>query len=120
AIDAARGWLNKLPLFVNDEPRMSIEKIGALGRLYARREGVKLIVVDFLQKVDGPGERRHEVISNVSKRLCELAGSEGVHILILSQLTNPNDREKTKMKPNLRMFRESGDPVQDAHIVMAV
>ncbi len=120
AIDSMRDWFRKLPLFINDAATMRIEKIVAISRLHARRDGVKLVVVDFLQKVQGPGDKKHEVVSNVSLRLCDLAKTEGVHAFILSQLTNPGDRDRSKIKPNMRMFRDSGDPVQDAHIIAAV
>lgn len=120
AVEAANSYIQRWPLLIDDSPSMDISKLIALGRLHARRDGCKLMVVDYLQRVHGPGERKHEVVSNVSRLLCGLAKQEKIHVLALSQLTNPMDRERQKVVPNLRMFRDSGDPVQDAHLVLAV
>lgn len=120
AVEAANTYIQKWPLYIDDAPMLDISKLVALGRFHARQNACKLVVVDYLQRVNGPGDKRHEVVSNVSRALCGLAKEEKVHVLALSQLTNPMDRDRNKIKPNLRMFRDSGDPVQDANVVMAV
>jgi replicative DNA helicase len=120
AVEAAMPWLSKMPLLIEDSASMRIEKLVALLRLAARRDGVKLGVVDFLQKVDAPGDKQNEKVNYASNALRVLAKEEKIHLVILSQLTNPGDRERSKIKPNWRMFRDSANLAQDAHICLAV
>lgn len=120
AIEAAQQWIPKLPLYVIDADEMPLHMIVSMGKLHARRDNVKLIVIDFLQQVDAPGGSQLEAINNASRGLCKLAKAEKIHLLVLSQLTNPDNRDKTKVKPNWRMIRGSGNLAMDAHIVLAV
>lgn len=120
ALDATVPWIQKMPLLIEDSPNMRVERLCAQMRLAARRDGVKLGVVDFIQKLDAPGDRQNEKINYASNALRALAKEEGIHLIILSQLTNPNDRDRSKIKPNARMFRDSANLVQDVHICLAV
>lgn len=120
AVDAAIPWISKMPLLMEDSPNMEIRKQVALMRLAARRDGVKLGVVDFIQKMDAPGDKQNDKVNYASNALRCLAGEEDIHIVILSQLTNPSNQDRSKVKPNLRMFRDSANLAQDVHICMAV
>lgn len=118
-LKAIRPQLESWPLWVEDSGSMEIGKLRAVARMHIRRHGVIVIIVDYIQKVRAQGfNKRHEMISAVSEGLRELAKSENVIVLALSQLTQPED--KKKRAPRLFDYKESGDIVNDAHAVLAV
>jgi replicative DNA helicase len=81
--------INSLPIYIDDDPNLTLQQLIARGRMAVRRHAVQLIIVDFLQLVDMPGIRdATERLTEVTHGLRDLAKFEkGLHVIGLSQLT---------------------------------
>jgi replicative DNA helicase len=117
-IERHANLVSNLPISVDDDSSMDIGKIRAVTRVMAKKNGVKLVVVDFLQKVKAPGSDARARINNASEQLRAMAKEENVHVIALSQITQPD--KKIKAAPTMFSFRESQGPVDDAHLALAV
>jgi replicative DNA helicase len=112
--DAVEEFRNR-PLFIDDSSPLHIRELLARARQFIRKEKVRLVVVDYLQTIDAPGREKMERVSNASAALRDLAKSENVTVLALSQLRRPasiNDR------PTMIQLKESGDIEQHAHTIV--
>ena len=110
--------LQNMPLYVQDASSMHISAIEAQTKIHVRQDKIDMVFVDYLQKVNGEGQTRAEVVSGCSKRLMGLAKDEGVHVQALSQFKNPG--EGRKAKPHEFAFKESGDIAGDCNVALAV
>ncbi|WP_158618287.1 replicative DNA helicase [Chitinophaga lutea] len=109
------------PIFIDDSPGLNIQQLKAKARLLYQREGVRFIIVDYLQLMSGSSTNkgnREQEISAISRQLKVLALELKIPILALSQLSR--DVEKRKGKPQLSDLRESGAIEQDADMVLFV
>jgi replicative DNA helicase len=106
------------PLLI-DEYARHINEIVPRAHLYIRKYGAKLIVVDFLQIVDAPGDKEYEKVSYVADALRDLAKETKVPVLGLSQLTRPEKKDKgINFEPNMMMLRSSGKLEQNSHLIL--
>lgn len=119
----AAGELEALPLFIDDTPGLTIAALRTRARRMKRRHGVGLIVVDYLQLLQGSsrsgGDNRVQEISEISRGLKTLAKELGVPVIALSQLSRAVESREDK-RPQLSDLRESGSIEQDADIVLFV
>ena len=98
--------LGRLPLHVIDQGSMSVDELGARARLERSRIGAELIVVDYAQKLDCPGEReRHLQVAQITIALKTLARDLKIPVLALSQLRRLPPG--VSRKPELDDFAES-------------
>lgn len=110
--------VRKWPIRIDDTSKQ-IQEIIPRAHLWVRRHGVKLIIVDFLQRVRSPGEGESEQISYASDALTEFAKSTGVPVLCLSQLTPPDGKKNpANVEPNMQMLRWSRNIEQNAHLIL--
>ena len=95
-----------------------IDGIVSAARLAVRRHGVKLIIVDYLQKVRAAGEyeSHHLAIAEVSEKLARLGQSTGAHVLALAQLKR--EAEGKERMPIMSDLAESGHIERDADLIM--
>ena len=110
----------EVPLFLDDNPRVTVMEIRAKARrIKARFGGVGLIVIDYLQLMGGNGnsENRQLEVSEISRNLKILARELEVPIVALSQLSR-NLEARSDKRPMLSDLRESGSLEQDADVVM--
>ncbi len=116
----AAGALYKQNIFVDDSPGLTVTEIRAKSRRLRRRPGLDLIVVDYLQLMNGSGEEnRQQEIATISRSLKNLARELHVPILALSQLNRAVESREDK-RPRLGDLRESGAVEQDADVVMFI
>jgi replicative DNA helicase len=117
----AAAQISQAPLFIDDSPSRTMTEIAANARRLKRRQGLGLIVVDYLQLIepDNPRDPRQEQVSKISRRLKGLARELAVPILCLGQL-NRQVESTSSNKPQLSHLRESGAIEQDADVVMFV
>lgn len=116
----AFGCISQLPLWIDDSATSTMAEIAARAERLKRDNGLKLVVVDYLQLLSG-GKRygnRQEEVSDISRGLKALAKSLQVPVLALSQLKRGQDREDRQ--PMLSDLRESGAIEQDADVVMFI
>jgi len=110
----------EIPLFLDDNPRVTVMEIRAKARrIKARYGGLALIVIDYLQLMSGGGnpENRQLEVSEISRNLKILARELEVPIVALSQLSR-NLEARGDKRPMLSDLRESGSLEQDADVVM--
>ena len=105
-------WMQR---FLIDEQPRTVDEMTAIARLYARRFGVKVVLVDYLQLVPTTNTRqpREQQVSEISRKLKGMAKSANVAVLCLAQL-NRDIEKRDQKKPKLSDLRESGSIEQDA------
>jgi replicative DNA helicase len=104
------------PIYVDARPSLKIQELLATARLYVRRHQVQLIVVDYLRLVDAPGRDLRDRVGNVANALRQLAKSERIGVVLLSQLRRPDGGINTK--PSMLDLKESGDIEAHSHVVL--
>jgi replicative DNA helicase len=113
----AASVLYKKPVFVDDSPGLTVTEIRAKSRRMRRRPGLGLIIVDYLQLMQGSGgENRQQEIAQISRSLKNLARELEVPIIAVSQLNRSLESREDK-RPRLGDLRESGAIEQDADVV---
>ena len=119
----AAADLQQLPLYIDDTPALSIAALRTRARRLKRQRGIGMIVVDYLQLLQGSSrqasENRVNEISEITRGLKTLAKELNVPVLALSQLSRQVEQREDK-RPQLSDLRESGTIEQDADIVLFV
>ncbi|MCL6251475.1 replicative DNA helicase [Altererythrobacter sp. KTW20L] len=118
-ISFASQRLANLPLYIDDTPALSIAALRARARRLKRRHDIGLVVVDYLQLLQGSGrgnDNRVNEISEISRGLKTLAKELSVPVIALSQLSRAVESREDK-RPQLSDLRESGSIEQDADMV---
>lgn len=116
----ALGPLSEAPIYIDDTPGISIAEIRAKCRKLKIEKNIGLIVIDYLQLIQGSGKKnasREQEISEISRSLKVLAKELDVPIIALSQLSRAAEARQDH-RPMLSDLRESGAIEQDADIVM--
>jgi replicative DNA helicase len=121
-ISHAIGRLGEAPIFIDDNPMITVMDIRAKARRMKSREGgLGLIVVDYIQLMSGrtSAENRQVEVSEISRALKILARELEVPVVALSQLSR-NLEMRADKRPVLADLRESGALEQDADVVMFI
>jgi replicative DNA helicase len=115
--------LQSLPFYVDETGGLSIGQLAARARRLKRQRGLDLLVIDYIQLLQGSSRRssenRVQEITEITTRLKALAKELNVPILALSQLSRQVEAREDK-RPQLSDLRESGSIEQDADVVMFV
>ncbi len=116
------GILTEAPLFIDDTPGMSVLELRAKARRLKKEKDVKLIIIDYLQLMEGPrnAESRQQEISLISRSLKGLAKELDVPVVALSQLSRAVEVRGGDRRPMLSDLRESGAIEQDADVVLFI
>ena len=114
----ASGSLATANIYIDDTPGIKMSQIRAQSRRLAKEKGnLGLIVIDYLQLIEGPhSESRQQEVSAISRQLKKLAKELHVPVIALSQLSRSVEQRQDK-RPVLSDIRESGSIEQDADIV---
>ncbi len=118
-LSQAMGELADAPIFIDDTPGISISEMRTKARRLQLEQGIKLLIIDYLQLAD-PGRRydnRVQEVSIVSQGLKNLARELKIPVLAVSQLSRAVEH-RGERKPQLADLRESGAIEQDADVVM--
>ncbi len=120
-INTAVQLMSDAPIYIDDTPGLSPTEIRARARRLQREHGLSLIVVDYLQLMQVPGnkENRATEISEISRSLKALAKELSVPIIALSQL-NRSVEQRTDKRPVMSDLRESGAIEQDADLIIFI
>jgi len=114
----AMGMLAEAPLYIDDTPALSVLEMRTKARRLMAEEGLRLLVVDYLQLAVGRNlENRVQEVTEISQGLKNLARELKMPILALSQLSRAVEHRGTR-QPQLADLRESGAIEQDADVVM--
>lgn len=121
---SASGVLSEAPIYIDDTPGISIMEIRAKCRKLKMEKNIGLIVIDYLQLIQGSSNKRNvsreQEISEISRSLKILAKELDVPVIALSQLSRAAEQRKDDHRPMLSDLRESGAIEQDADIVMFI
>jgi len=117
----ATGMLADAPIFIDDTPGLTALEMRAKARRLKSENNLGLIVVDYLQLMQGKtnSENRTQEISDISRSLKAMAKELNVPVLALSQL-NRSLENRTDKRPQLADLRESGAIEQDADVIMFI
>ena len=113
------GEVADAPLFIDDSPNLTMMEIRAKARRLKQRHNLKLVIVDYLQLMQGNkrAESRQQEVSELSRSLKLLAKELECPVIAMSQLNRGPEQRQDK-KPQLSDLRESGAIEQDADIVI--
>jgi replicative DNA helicase len=117
----AAGILGSAPIWIDDTPAMTLLEMRSKARRLRADSGVGLVIVDYLQLMQGPtnSESRQQEVSQISRGLKALAKELGIPVIALSQLSRaPEQRTGDNKRPQLSDLRESGAIEQDADLIM--
>lgn len=111
--------IEKAPLYIDDSSSVTVSQIRAKCRRLKQRHNLGLVVIDYLQLMQGDGrdENRQNVVADISRSLKILAKELNIPIITLSQLSRGPESRSDK-RPMLSDLRESGAIEQDADIVI--
>lgn len=116
--------LSRAPFYVDDTPSLPVTEFRTKAKRLVKNNGVRLIIVDYLQLMQGPAElrgMREQEVAAISRTLKATAKELDVPIIALSQLSrNAVQREKSNGRPQLSDLRESGSIEQDADMVIFI
>jgi replicative DNA helicase len=117
----ASSEMSLAPLFIDDSPSRTMTEIAASARRLKRREGLSLVVIDYLQLIEPDNQKdpRQEQVAKIARRLKALARELHVPVLCLAQLNRQAEVARDN-RPRLSHLRESGAIEQDADVVMFV
>ena len=116
----ALGPLSEAPIYIDDTAGISVAEIRAKCRKLKLEKNIGLVVIDYLQLIQGSGKRntnREQEISEISRSLKIMAKELDVPVIALSQLSRAAEQRQDH-RPMLSDLRESGAIEQDADIVM--
>ncbi|HPW65010.1 MAG TPA: replicative DNA helicase, partial [Candidatus Omnitrophota bacterium] len=118
-LTAAAGKLSEAPIFIDDSPAQTVLEIRAKARRLKMKHDIQLIVIDYLQLMQGVRsvESRQQEISEISRSLKALAREIRVPVIAVSQLSRAVE-QRTGNRPQLSDLRESGAIEQDADLVV--
>ena len=113
--------ISNLSLFIDDSPALTVSSIRTRARRLKRKEGLDLIVIDYLQLINSDSknlnDNRVKEVSDITRGLKALAKELNIPVIALSQLSRKvEDREEKR--PQLSDLRESGAIEQDADLVV--
>ena len=118
AISAASSELQQAPIFVEESSRLNVTDILAKSRRLQAERGLDLVVIDYLQLIEGAEDDESRVleVARISRSLKAIARELEVPVIALSQLSRQIEQRGTE--PMLSDLRESGALEADADLVM--
>jgi replicative DNA helicase len=113
--------ISAAPLYIDDTPSRTLTEIAAVARRLKRKQGLSLVVIDYLQLIepDNPRDPRQEQVAKIARRLKTMSRELDIPVLCLAQLNRQAEVSRDN-RPRLNHLRESGAIEQDADVVMFV
>jgi replicative DNA helicase len=115
--------LSQAKVYIDDTPGISVMEMRAKARRLKLEAGLDLLIVDYLQLMQGRGrfENRTQEIGSISRALKGLAKELNIPVIAISQLSRaPESRAGQGHRPQLSDLRESGALEQDADVVVFI
>jgi len=113
----AADTVSQMPIHIEDTPGITISQVETLSRKYHLRHGIRWIGLDYLQLMGDWDTEKQSAMSNITKRLKNLAKSLNIPVMVISQLNRALELRSDKV-PKLSDLRDSGSIEQDADIVL--
>ncbi len=120
-LSTALGRLGDAKVFIDDSAGLGVLEMRAKARRLKAEHGLDLLVIDYLQLMQGRGrfENRTQELASISRALKALAKELNVPVLALSQLSRAPE-SRSDRRPQLSDLRESGALEQDADVVLFI
>src|SRR5438477_6996310 len=120
-LSVAIGTLSEAKIFIDDTPSIGVLEMRAKCRRLAAQHGLNLVIVDYIQLMQGRGrfENRTLELASISRSMKGLAKELSVPIVVLSQLSRAPE-SRSDHRPQLSDLRESGALEQDADVVIFI
>ncbi|WP_414587456.1 replicative DNA helicase [Scytonema sp. PCC 10023] len=118
-LSRAISTLEELPIYIDDTPNITVTEMRSQARRLQAELGTELglIIIDYLQLMEGAGDNRVQELSKITRSLKSLARELSVPLIALSQLSRGVEA-RTNKRPMLSDLRESGSIEQDADLVL--
>ena len=119
SIAASFNGMGNVPFLLDDTPGISVAELRSRCRRIKARQGLDLVIVDYLQlmQASGRAESRVQAVSEMTRNLKILARELDIPLIVLSQLSREPDK-RSDHTPVMSDLRESGSIEQDADIIM--
>ena len=115
--------LRTLPMYLYDQPAMTLGEVAGKARKLVRQHKIKLLVVDYLQLMKGSsrkGEAQRRVeLEEITRGMKQLAKQLGITVVLLSQL-NREVEKRTNPRPVMSDLKECGAIEEDADVILAL
>lgn len=121
-IGIAMGQLSEAAIYIDDSPNTSIMEIRTKARRLQMEKGLDMLVIDYLQLMEGRGkytDNRVQEVAEITRGLKGIARELNIPVIALSQLSRTVEQSRPAI-PKLSHLRESGSIEQDADIVMFI
>ena len=112
----ASGTLSEAPIYIDDTPQLRAVEMRSKARRLNFERGIDLIIVDYLQLMQGEGRDEVEKTSHISRSLKTLARELNVPVIAVSQMSRAVEA-RASHRPQLSDLRGSGSIEQDADLV---
>jgi replicative DNA helicase len=121
SLTEAISKLAELPIFIDDTSNPTVNEIKKKAQKLQAENGGKLglILIDYLQLMDGGSDNRVQELSRITRGLKGMAKDLNVPVIVLSQL-NRSVEQRTNKRPMMSDLRESGSTEQDADLIMMI
>jgi len=122
-IGQAMGVLSEAPIFIDDSATSNVMEIRTKARRLKLEHGLGLLVIDYLQLMEGRGrnsDNRVQEVAEITRGLKAVARELDIPVLALSQLSRAVEQQTGPAVPKLAHLRESGSIEQDADVVMFI
>jgi len=120
AINNALLTMQKMPLYWDDSSSIDTTEIRAKIIRQIKDNGIKVVVVDYLQLMNGKGQNREQEVAHITRTLKAISKEHNIPVLALAQLSRSVEQRGGSKRPTLSDLRESGSVEQDADTVMFI
>lgn len=116
-LDVAFQTMKKIPCYINERPAPPMDAIARQARKWAYEKKIKLLIVDYLQRIRSVGkEPRHEQVEGFARGFKEIARELNIPVLVLCQV-NRNVENRNDKRPQMADLRDSGAIEQEADVI---
>jgi len=122
-IGQAMGILSEAPIFIDDSATANVMEIRTKARRLKLEHGLSLLIVDYLQLMEGRStysDNRVQEVSEITRSLKAIARELNIPVIALSQLSRAAEQQSGPAIPKLAHLRESGSIEQDADVVLFI
>ncbi len=118
-LSRAISVLSEMPIYIDDTPNITVTEMRSQARRLQAEAGtdIGLVVIDYLQLMEGAGDNRVQELSKITRSIKGLARELSAPVIALSQLSRGVEA-RTNKRPMLSDLRESGSIEQDADLVL--
>ena len=118
-VSQAIAHASQLKLHIEEKPAITVQHIRSVCRKQKRKHGLSMIVVDYLQLMQGNGDSRTQEIGAISRGLKAISKEFDIPVIALSQLSRKVE-ERADKRPLMSDLRDSGEIEQDADLILLI